>query len=205
MDSVSRAFLLCRVRETGGMGEVGCDGLVMYPCKFLHSVSVGCKRCQHAFHPINIYQMEQERNRTGEKSKKKEMKWWGFCWKSPRERTLLVCHARVGRVPVITVYAQQRSERDEPATDRWLQSSGGAEFHTLFSHTWSGIIQNKLDGALWCQLRNQTLDVLLKIITASIVLLEHLPPFLPTIRTHGLILINISGDWLWMDTEMPNS
>lgn len=74
VDSVSGAFLLCRVREAGGMGEVGCDGLVMYPCKFLHSVSVGCKRCQHAFHPINIYHMEQERNRMGEKSKKKEMK-----------------------------------------------------------------------------------------------------------------------------------
>lgn len=68
MDSVSRAFLLCRVREAGGMGEVGCDGLVMYPCKFLHSVSVGCKRCQHAFHPINKSKRETER---GKKVKRK--------------------------------------------------------------------------------------------------------------------------------------
>lgn len=71
----------------------------------------------------------------GGKSKKKEMKWWGFCWKSPREWTLLVCHARVGRVPVITVYAQRRSERDEPATARWLQTSGGRGIpHALLSH-----------------------------------------------------------------------
>lgn len=73
---------------------------------------------------------------------------------------------------------------------------GAAEFHTVFSHTWSGIIQNKLDWALWCQLGNQTLDVLLKIIIANIVLFENLPPVLQTIRTCSATYFQIRCEWL---------
>lgn len=171
-------FFLSRVREAGGI--LYGDSSVMYLCKFLHSMSVGYKRFQHAFHPINIYHMELERNcKREKKSKKKKMKRWGLCWKSRREWTLLVCHARVGRFPVITVYALREMNRPQPDGSR---HQGAAQFHTVFSHTWSGIIQNKLDWALWCQLGNQIIDVLLKIIMADVVLFEHHPPVLQTRR-----------------------
>lgn len=98
------------------------------------------------------------------------MKRWGLCWKSRREWTLLVCHARMGRFPVITVYALREMNRPQPDGSR---HQGAAQFHTVFSHTWSGIIQNKLDWALWCQLGNRILDVLLKTIMADVVLFEH--------------------------------
>lgn len=123
-------FFLSRVREAGGI--LYGDSSVMYLCKFLHSMSVGYKRFQHAFHPINIYHMELERNcKRGKKCKKKKMKRWGLCWKSRREWTVsLSCSGE----PVPCNYCV-RSERDEPATARWLQTSGGRTIpHGLLTH-----------------------------------------------------------------------